>query len=153
MKFELEGKQGKKLTVEGNTVKIIKKGGLIATKREKVLPFRNITSVEVKKPGLAFAGFIQFSIAGGQAKDSSFKISGGTTDAVKDENSVVFADSKSYKTALEIKNYFENYSEVGNNQINQISSADELEKFKKLLDNGAISESDYETKKKQLLGL
>ena len=37
--------------------------------------------------------------------------------------------------------------------IQQISSADELAKFKQLLDSGAITQEEYNAKKKQLLGL
>ena len=33
------------------------------------------------------------------------------------------------------------------------SAADELKKFKELLDMGAISQEEYDAKKKQLLGL
>lgn len=41
--------------------------------------------------------------------------------------------------------------EVGNS--NQIDAAAEIAKFKKLLDDGAITQAEYEAKKKQLLGL
>lgn len=34
-----------------------------------------------------------------------------------------------------------------------ISAADELRKYKNLLDNGAITEKEFEAKKKQILGL
>lgn len=34
-----------------------------------------------------------------------------------------------------------------------ISAADELMKYKNLLDSGAITQEEYESKKKQLLGL
>ena len=153
MKFELNGRQKKDLIVEGSTVKIIRGGSFLAAKREKVLPFRNITSIEVKKPGAMWAGFIQFSIAGGQINNSSYKTTGGVIDAAKDENSIVFADQNSYEIALKIKDYFENYSETSNDTIKKVSVTDEIEKFKKLLDNGAITENDYKAKKKQLLGI
>ena len=35
----------------------------------------------------------------------------------------------------------------------RISTADELRKFKELYDDGAITEDEYEAKKKQILGL
>ena len=38
-------------------------------------------------------------------------------------------------------------------QVNQISAADELKKFKELLDSGLISQEEFDAKKKQLLGL
>ena len=37
--------------------------------------------------------------------------------------------------------------------INEASSADELAKFKKLLDSGIITQEEFDAKKKQLLGL
>ena len=42
---------------------------------------------------------------------------------------------------------------VASTVINQTSSADELKKFKELLDAGIITEAEFDTKKKQLLGL
>jgi hypothetical protein len=150
----LNGKQGKQVVVDGATVKIIKKGSLLASKREKTLPIRNISSVEVKKPGALITGFIQFSIAGGKARDSSHSLTGGAWDAIQDENSVVFSDITEYETALEIKKYVENFSDSpmvtapSNN-----SSADEIVKFKNLLDQGIITQQEFDAKKRQLLGL
>lgn len=150
----LNGKQGKQVIVEGSIVKIAKKGGIIASKREKTIPIRNITSVEVKKPGALVVGFIQFSIAGGKARDSSFTFTGGAFDAVQDENSVIFQDKLSYETALEIKEYVENYSEAPNvTAPANNSSADEIVRFKNLLDQGIITQEEFDAKKRQLLGL
>jgi len=44
-------------------------------------------------------------------------------------------------------------SEVATSAAPQISSADELAKFKALLDNGVITQEEFDAKKKQLLGL
>lgn len=52
-----------------------------------------------------------------------------------------------FKVACEI------VQEKEHNIVVQNSSADELRKFKGLLDDGIISEEEYEKKKKQLLGL
>ena len=40
-----------------------------------------------------------------------------------------------------------------NNTMVQSSNADELRKFKELLDDGIITEEEFRVKKKQLLGL
>ena len=37
--------------------------------------------------------------------------------------------------------------------VNQVSSAEELKKFKELLDSGIISQEEFDAKKKQILGL
>lgn len=51
-----------------------------------------------------------------------------------------------------IKNYNMQKLSEQNNSINN-SQADEIYKFKKLLDNGAITQEEYEKKKKQLLNI
>ena len=40
-----------------------------------------------------------------------------------------------------------------NQQAIQVSAADELKKYKELLDMGAITQEEFDAKKKQLLGL
>lgn len=152
-KITLQGLQGKTVIVENKTVKIVKRNWLFAAKREKTLPIRNISSVEVKKPGFLISGFIQFSISGGQSLDSSYRYTGGAYDAAKDENSVLFTGEENYKKALRIKRYIENYSETNQTVASTYSEADEIIKYKKLLDDGIISQEEFEAKKKQLLGL
>jgi hypothetical protein len=153
MDMVLQGRQGKTLTVAKDLIKIEKKG-FIGT-REKTILIRNITSVEVKKPG-GFVGFIQFSIAGGKARDGSYTISGGAMDAVNDENSVVFNGNDKYEIALKVKAYVEAWS--ASTQQDQpepvaVSTADEIRKFKALLDEGLLTADEFAQKKKQLLGL
>lgn len=154
MELVLHGNQRKTLTVAGDSVRIEKKG-LLTGKREKTFPIRNITSVEVKKPG-AFVGFIQFSIAGGTAHDSSYKLSGGAFDAVKDENSVVFNGQEKYEIALKVKAYVEARS-TGRQRatlaqkVTSFSVADEIRKLKALLDEGLLTAEEFEQKKKKLL--
>lgn len=43
--------------------------------------------------------------------------------------------------------------QLSDSSANKISSADEIAKFKKLLDNGTITQEEFDAKKKQLLGL
>ena len=60
---------------------------------------------------------------------------------------------------LEVKKVFEEYkskeSEIsaGNTVVQEVSAADEIAKFKGLLDQGIISQEEFDAKKKQLLGL
>lgn len=155
----LRCRQGKTVIVDGATIRIIKEGGLFAAKREKTFPIRNISSVEVKKPGLAFVGFIQFSIAGGAVRDSSFKWTGGAVDAVQDENSAVFRGTMEYQTALKIKEYVETFQDrllAGSGtspsaRPSATSVADEIVKLKALMDQGVISPQEFEMQKRRLL--
>lgn len=66
-------------------------------------------------------------------------------------NSVVFRDHN--KKIEEIKNIVEQKINQANEPIQSISSADEIAKFKKLLDDGTITQEEFDAKKKQLLGL
>ena len=87
---------------------------------------------------------------------------------LSDRNRVNFCSGMfSYKEAnefakiayAEIKNAFEEYkknAEQGNTASSNgspVSSADEIRKFKELLDSGIITQEEFDAKKKQLLGL
>jgi hypothetical protein len=152
MELVLRGKQGKTLTIVGDTIRIEKRG-LLTGQREKTIPIRNVASVEVKKPG-GFAGFIQFSIAGGKARDSSYSMSGGAIEAAQDENSVVFTGQANYETAQKIKTYVETWLAGERTAApTTASAADEIRKLKALMDEGVITAEDFEKKKNQLLGI
>lgn len=86
-----------------------------------------------------------------------------------DVNRIMFCSGMfSYATAndyvknlyLEVKKVFDEYkakeseSAVGNTAVVQeVSAADEIKKFKDLLDSGIITQEEFDAKKKQLLGL
>ncbi len=148
--LELRGNQGKTLTVDGATIRIVKKAWAFATQRAKSIPIRNITSVEVKKPG-GTVGFIQFSIAGGAARNSSFTWTGGAFDAVMDENSIVFTDQSAYQIALKIKKYVETYQETSSSAGSPLSAADEIVKLKALMDQGIITPEEFAIKKRRFI--
>jgi hypothetical protein len=152
MELVLTGKQGKTLRVAGDSIKI-EKQGLLTGKREKTIAIRNVSSVEVKRPG-GFAGFVQFSIAGGKARDSSYTLSGGAVDAAKDENSVLFFGMDNYETALKIKAFVESWADKPTSTLsNPVSAADEIRKLKALVDEGLITQDEFEQKKRQLLSV
>ena len=52
-----------------------------------------------------------------------------------------------------MKAFQEYLNNKDNTQIIQNSSADEIKKFKELLDSGIITQEEFDAKKKQLLGL
>lgn len=76
------------------------------------------------------------------------------------ENKIINSKTKKssflYKTALEIlteiKNYFDEVLE-SNSKKNVNDVPGEILKYKKLLDEGIITQKEFELKKKQLLGL
>lgn len=151
-KFTLVGDQDRLLEVDDAQVRITTKGGIFKAKREKVIPISQITSVEIKEPGMV-RGYIQFSIAG-QASPNSSQLSSiaSTMNASKDENSVLFG-SAMLKVAREIKAHVEAFRSQPSTTGLQASPADELRKLKGLLDDGILTQAEFDAKKKQLLGL
>ena len=128
-------------------------------KGDKTIYYIDITSVQFKKFSTSFgipsAGYIQFSLAGG------FQSGGGVLDAMSDENAVAIAEADN-ETAEEVYKYIlgkikEAKQPKASAQIlnvtSQASSADEILKFKSLLDNGVITADEFEAQKKRLLGM
>ena len=55
--------------------------------------------------------------------------------------------------ALEAMEGYRNQKNTPTVAVNQVSPAEELKKFKELLDMGIITQEEFDAKKKQLLGL
>ncbi|WP_067838316.1 SHOCT domain-containing protein [Amphibacillus sediminis] len=140
------------VVIENGIIRITRKGLLsFATqglKGEKSIPIKNVTAIQLKKPGLT-TGYIQFSQHG------MMESKGGVFEATTDENTIIFNSKKDYAQALEIKEYIESLqqSEPASTAESTTSEADELIKFKELLDAGVITEEEFAAKKKQILGL
>jgi hypothetical protein len=150
MEFSLKGVD-KDLFVEGTKIKIHKRKGFLQAETDKTIPIGKVSSIQLKKPGLA-AGYIQFSVIGDHS--ISNMVSGSTMQAATDENAVLFMGNEAYEVALKIKEYLEAFEEgksPGAIPGGSVSAADELRKFKALFDEGVISQEDFEAKKKQLL--
>ena len=144
------------IRIDNNKLTIIRKGvrsffnyGL---KGEKTILIDQITAVQLKKTGMA-AGYIQFILPGSRESKQ------GLRDALKDENTVTFNlnPKVSNENAEEIKNYIEEFNSNRNNQTQVIqnikSPVEQVKELKELLDMGAISEEEFEKKKKELLNL
>ena len=127
-------------------------GALRGFAGSKTIPFSSIKSVQYKGGGTLLNGYIQFGVLGGMEAQN------GIFDAAKDENSVIFTSDKNNR-ALEIKNYVEKIIldkqrlSQPSTSIPANSAADELLKYKQLLDMGALTQAEFDAKKRQLLGL
>lgn len=126
--------------------------------------YKDYNNIQVIKANLnsQFARIVFVTSAGGNKKE--VLISTRTNVGIQgDLNKVLFCSGMfSYKNANEYAqevfntlykafNDFKENDEVNDNNV--ISSADEILKFKKLLDDGIITQEEFEAKKKQLLGL
>lgn len=117
------------------------------TQGEKTIYYKDAVGVQYK-PSTITDGYIQVeTAAGGLASSSAY---GG-------ENSIQFS-GKNNEEAKIIADYIRNKIEevktepVGGS-VQQVSPAEELKKFKELLDMGIITQEEFDTKKAQLLKL
>lgn len=165
MKKEYEfyslGMGGKSIIkIDGNTLTISRPGLMskmsLGFTGDKTVMINQISGVQIKKVGLA-RGYIQFIMAG--TKEAKSGIIGGKID----EN-IVYSDSffKNKNNQInsnfeEIKKYIEefNSNQNGNTTIiqNVKSPAEQVKELKELLDMGAISQEEFDKKKKELLNL
>ena len=140
------------LNVYKNKIEI-KRKGLVSfaqhgIKGDKTIPIAEIKSIQVKPAKINY-GYIQFGISG------SIENQGGLSDARYDENTVTFRNQDN-QLVKKIKAYLEDIilnQKASQNMIVSVSSADELKKFKELLDSGVITQEEFDAKKNQLLGL
>lgn len=151
-RYFLKGTNGQ-LFVYNNKIEITRNGfysflehGL---KGSKTIPISEIKSIQLKLAGFSI-GYIQFGIGG------SIEGKAGLNQAVRDENTITFNTLNNLK-AEEIKKYLENLILNKNAPqptiISSSSNADEIKKYKELLDMGAITEEEFDQKKKQLLNI
>lgn len=120
----------------------------------KTFAYESISSIEFKEATLATNGYIHFNIEGDSGKNNIVSL-GKTFLAAQNENRFDFSSRKKNEAALDAKNYIESQmiraKKAPQAVVNTISAADELRKFKQLLDEGIISQAEFDEKKKQLL--
>ena len=132
----------------GSSLVNIVNGGAVGNKR---INYEDMTSIQFREPSGMTVGFIQFAYPG------SIESKAGVLDMLDDENSIPIQPSM-VEQAREIVDFIEKRrkeikSEAKGTPTPAFSEADELMKFKQLLDSGAITQEEYDAKKKQILGL
>ena len=122
---------------------------------EKTIMLNQITSVQFKKSTAFTTGYLQFVVPGSKEAKKTKPL-----ERVMDENIVYFKDpwmkyDEENKNAEFIKNYIEEYNaNLNKPQViqNTTSNLDEIKKLKELLDMNAITQEEFDKKKKELLG-
>lgn len=149
------------VSFDGTFVTIYRKGfvarGTVG-KGEKRIPLASITAVQWK-PAAMVNGFIQFTVPGGNEGRSTFGRQ--TTDATKDENSIVFNRSQmstfaGLREAIEsaIAARFESRDDHRSApEPGTVSTADELTKLASLHAQGVLTAEEFSAAKARLLGL
>jgi len=145
------GKNGQ-IEIVGDRVRIERKGVLGfmtgGFKGEKDIAITDVTSIQFKKAGFATNGYMQFAFMGGTENKK------GLFSAVNDENTIMFtkkqqADFEKIKEEIES---LRSSLRAGKGAMSGVSVADELKKFAELRDQGIISDSEFDSKKTELLG-
>ena len=154
--YDLQGVRGRCMKVYENRAVISVKatlGSLVtgnASDGEKTIYYRDCIGVQFKASGLQI-GYLQLETASGimNMKQSNFF----------NENSFTFDTSvQTNEKMIEVADYIRSKVEEAKNGgdqtvVKEVSAADELKKFKELLDMDIITQEEFDAKKKQLLGL
>ena len=156
--YDLDGVNGRHLVVYDDKIVITVKACLASfltgnvSDGEKTIYFVDCIGVQYKKCGFQ-VGYLQFETAAGimnNKNNNFFNENSFTWDTTKQSN----------ETMEEVANYCKRrIDEIKANKkssattIVQTSPADELKKFKELLDMGIITQDEFDSKKKELLGL
>lgn len=150
--YDIDGVRGRHLDVYEDKVVITTKvtiGSLLTgnvSDGEKTIYYRDAIGVQFKKSGLQI-GYLQIETASSQMNNRN--------NNFFNENSFTFDTTKvSNEEMMEIADYVkQRINEIKNNIGTAFSAADELTKFKGLLDAGVISQEEFDAKKKQILGV
>jgi len=165
--FRIKGANNTLIVYEDRV--LLTKEGLLQKYRggmggDRTIYYRDMMSIEYKKPKID-NGYIKFIMPG--SVDATARSGFGTSSAQTwaanlDPNNVILASGfskaigenadKCYSIIME---QFNKAKSAVNSPITvqASTSADELAKFKKLLDDGVITQDEFEVKKKQLLNL
>ena len=151
--YKIEGVRGRNIRVYKDKAVIIVKVGFgsfltgNATDGEKTIYYKDVISVQFKKSGVAI-GYLQLETASATMNNKH--------NNFFNENSFTFDTTKvSNEQMEEVANYVkkrvEAYKNIETVQVNNFSMADEIKKYKELLDMGAITQEEFDVKKKELL--
>ena len=119
--------------------------------KQTVIPVSQVISFEVKDPKSRLRpGMIKISLPGSSGTHlllTSFLAVGGS-------NNIEFPHGYDYlNAARQMQKRIANYNSSSGSAPQAASPADEIKKYKELLDMGAITQEEFDAKKRQLLGL
>jgi hypothetical protein len=127
------------------------RGKLLEKKLVKTYGIKNISSIEIRKPGLMFNGHFQIITSGNQDKT---KRNSSTFDYVKDENTVMIRGN--FDEFLEVEKLIYQFrDDLNETKSTEGTSNDDvitkIEKLARLKEQNIITEEEFELKKKDLL--
>lgn len=153
--YDLNGCRGRHIQVFDDKVVLSVKAGLGSfltgnvSDGEKTIYYADCIGVQFKKSGLQI-GYLQLETAGGIMNNRAsnfFNENTFTWDTTQQSNEKMEEVSKYVKARVD------HYKNAKNAPVAASTPADEIKKYKELLDMGVISQEEFDAKKKQLLGL
>jgi hypothetical protein len=157
-KYKIKG-ENKTMTVYENKVVLEgEKGFLVAAmgvnQGQKTFAYESISSIEFEEATLMGNGRITFNIQGDTGRNSVLGM-GKMMIGVQNENAFQYQKRSQNQEVIAAKNYIEDQmikaKQSSKTVVNSVSPADELRKYKQLLDDGIINQAEFDEKKKQLL--
>ena len=156
--FRIKGEM-KTMVVYENKVMLEGEKGLIAaasgvTQGQKSFGYESITSLEFKEATLLDNGHLAFNLQGDAGRSSVVGF-GKAMMGFQNDNTFKFQKRSQNVEVQNIKNYIEDQmlksKQTTQSLVNAVSPADELRKYKQLMDDGIITQEEFNEKKKQLL--
>ena len=155
--YSLSGGVGKVLDVYEDRCAIVSQKNAMSFLTGSILNgnkeffYADLTSVQFKPANAFINGFVQLEYPGSHS-------GGQGLNNFNSENSFAFQKAKLSNEEVEkavnyIKERIRTAKSAPAATVVQASPAEELKKFKELLDMGAISQEEFDAKKKQILGL
>lgn len=133
----------------GDRIRISRKGLgsflLQGLKGDKDININDISAVQLKKSGVLVKGYIQFTFNG------SAETKKGIFDATKDENSILFTNTKDFEKIRDEIQKRMTQLKSHSSPTYQPSIPEQIKQISELKEQGIISEEEFEKKKKELL--
>jgi hypothetical protein len=121
-------------------------------KGEKHIPVASISAVQWKPAGAFVNGFIQFTVAGGVEHRS--KPGSSTTDAAKDENSVLFTKKQMREfedLRAAVQAAITAQGATASPAAPSVDVAEQLRQLAALHNEGLLTDAEYEAKRAELI--
>lgn len=129
-------------------------------KGNREIYFSDIKAIEFKKPTIYSNGYLQFITNAESTQNQKVGIMGTKLEASKDPNAIIVRafnkktvekSVEAYDKATEILNKYKGTTQTTHTP--PLSNADEIKKYKALLDDGVITQEEFDNKKQQLLNI
>lgn len=146
--FHIDGARGRKIDIYPTKCVItvdVTVGSVLnnnSTDGEKTIYYCDCIGLQFKKPGITL-GYLQFETAA--------SLSNNTTSNFFNENTFTYEESHINTHCMEIIVKYVKQQLEKIKMLSVYSAADELKKFKELLDCGALTEAEFQKQKEKLL--